>query len=290
MNFVELNGHILSEYDPNIRNINETLDLLKKASSIGIETIVETPNSSFLHNIKFSEIQEKLDDLTSLLTDLEINNMNLLVGIETNLDNDTPKQISLGKSLTINSTKYLMIKFPYLGLPKNFDTTLRLLNIMGITPILLNLEKNNYILKKPKFIYELLKENCLIQLSSSNLLSSANEEVRGFSQFLIKNHLVHTVSGFVNYNISDIEKNLQEIIDFIDFSSDKDSVELLLNTNPNLIAYGNEPRIEIEERQSTKLKLFFKYPIKKIPNTIEYLHWKTLKIIKFFKIQIKNLQ
>ena len=97
MNFVELNGHILSEYDPNIRNINETLDLLKKASSIGIETIVETPNSSFLHNIKFSEIQEKLDDLTSLLTDLEINNMNLLVGIETNLDNDTPKQISLGK-------------------------------------------------------------------------------------------------------------------------------------------------------------------------------------------------
>ena len=152
MNFVELNGHILSEYDPNIRNINETLDLLKKASNIGIETIVETPNSSFLHNIKFSEIQEKLDDLTSLLTDLEINNMNLLVGIETNLDNDTPKQISLGKSLTINSTKYLMIKFPYLGLPKNFDTTLRLLNIMGITPILLNLEKNNYILKKYIFI------------------------------------------------------------------------------------------------------------------------------------------
>ena len=106
-------------------------------------------------------------------------------------------------------------------------------------------------------------------MSSSNLLSSANEEVRGFSQFLIKNHLVHTVSGFVNYNISDIEKNLQEIIDFIDFSSDKDSVELLLNTNPNLIAYGNEPKIEIEERQSTKLKLFFKYPIKKIPNTIK---------------------
>ena len=130
----------------------------------------------------------------------------------------------------------------------------------------------------------------MIQLSSSNLLSSADKEVREFSQFLIKNHLVHTVSGFVNYNISDIEKNLQEIIDFIDFSSDKDSVELLLNTNPNLIAYGNEPRIEIEERQNTKLKLFFKYPIKKIPNTIEYLHWKTLRIIKFLKIQIKNLQ
>ncbi|MBM32168.1 MAG: hypothetical protein CL764_04825 [Chloroflexi bacterium] len=290
MNFVDLNGHILHEYDPNIKNINETLEIIKKASNIGIETIIETPNNVFLHKVESTEIQEKIDNLTSFLTELEINNMNLLLGSEINLDIQMPANISLGKTLTINSTKYLLIKFPYLGLPENFESTLSLLNIMGINPILLNLEKNNYIQKNPKIIFELIKENCLIQLSSSSLLNSSNENVRSFSQFLIKNQLVHTVSGFVNSQISDIEKNLEEIIDFIESSSNIHTVELLLYTNPNLIAYGNDPRTEIEIIKPTKIKSFFKYPIQKIPTLIEYFHWKLLSIIKYLKIQINNLK
>ena len=47
MNFTDLNGHLLPDINHKINNIDETLEIIKKIDNIGVETIVESPNSSF---------------------------------------------------------------------------------------------------------------------------------------------------------------------------------------------------------------------------------------------------
>jgi protein-tyrosine phosphatase len=288
MNFTDLNGHLLPEINHKITNIDETLEVIKKINNIGVETIVETPNSSFVENYSASKIEEKIDEITSLLTDLGINNTTLLVGMENNFDKELPHLISEKIAITINYTKFITIKFPFWGLPNNFGDTLRLINFMGFTPILLNVENNNYFQKKPNQLNELIQENCLIQLSSSSLLSTSPIKVRDFSQFIISKNNVHLVSGFVNYEASMIEQNLKETTDFIENISGEKTVESLMSINPKLIAFGNEPNIEIEEIRPSKFKMFISYSFKKLPTVLEFFHWKLLIIIKFFKRLINH--
>ena len=288
MNFTDINGHLLPEINHKINNIDETLEVIKKINNIGVETIVETPNSSFVENCSASKIEEKIDEITSLLTDLGINNTTLLVGMENNFVKELPNLISEKSAVTINYTKFITIKFPFWGLPNNFGDTLRLINFMGFTPILLNVENNNYFQKNPNQLNELIQENCLIQLSSSSLLSTSPIKVRDFSQFIISKKNVHLVSGFVNYEASTIEQNLKETTDFIENISGEKTVESLMSINPKLIAFGNEPNIEIEEIRPSKFKMFISYSFKKLPTVLEFFHWKLLTIKKNLKRLIKS--
>ena len=288
MNFTDLNGHLLPDINHKINNIDETLEIIKKIANIGVETIVETPNRSFSENYSVSKIEKTIDEITSLLTDLGINNTTLLVGMENNFDKELPTMISEKIAVTINYTKFITIKFPFWGLPNNFGDTLRLINFMGFTPILLNVENNNYFQKKPNQLNELIKENCLIQLSSSSLLSTSPIKVRDFSEFIISKKFVHLVSGFVNYEASAIEQNLKETTDFIENISGEETVESLMSINPRLIAFGNEPNIEIEEISPSKFKLFISYSFKKLPTVLEFLHWKLLTVIKTLKRLINH--
>ena len=131
MNFTDLNGHLLPDINHKINNIDETLEIIKKIANIGVETIVETPNRSFSENYSVSKIEKTIDEITSLLTDLGINNTTLLVGMENNFDKELPTMISEKIAVTINYTKFITIKFPFWGLPNNFGDTLRLINFMG---------------------------------------------------------------------------------------------------------------------------------------------------------------
>ena len=288
MNFTDLNGHLLPDINHKINNIDETLEIIKKIDNIGVETIVESPNSSFAENYSASKIEEKIDEITSLLTDLGINNTTLLVGMENNLVKELPDLISEKIAVTINYTKFITIKFPFWGLPKNFGDTLRLINFMGFTPILLNVENNDYFQKNPTKINELIQENCLIQLSSSSFLSTSPIKVKDFSQFIISENFVHLVSGFVNYEASKIEQNLNETTDFIENISGKKTVESLMSINPRRIAFGNEPNIEIEEIRPSKFKLFFSHSFKKIPSALEFFYWKFLTVKKILKRLLNN--
>ena len=78
MNFTDLNAHIIPNIDPQINDFSHSLEILKKISSLGVETIVATPNNLFVENNSRSEIQDVIDQLNASLTEIGVNNINLL--------------------------------------------------------------------------------------------------------------------------------------------------------------------------------------------------------------------
>ena len=288
MNFTDLNAHIIPNIDPQINDFSHSLEILKKISSLGVETIVATPNNLFVENNSRSEIQDVIDQLNASLTEIGVNNINLLLGMENNLDNYLPQLFTKKLALTINDTEYATIKFPFLGLPQKFPDTLNRLHLMGITPILMNIENNSYIQKNPNQIRELIEENCLIQLSSASLLGLSGILVKNLSAYMISNNYVHIVSDFINYDLSVIERNLHEITDLLEASCGEKTMQALININPKLVAFGNAPHLELEEIRPSQIKIFFRKPLSKIPSSIELIQWKFFDFIKIVqKIQNK---
>ena len=61
-----------------------------------------------------------------------------------------------------------------------------------------------------------------------------------------------------------------------------------MSINPRLIAFGNEPNIEIEEIRPSKFKLFINHSFKKVPTTLEFFYWKLLTVRKNLKRLFNN--
>ena len=56
-----------------------------------------------------------------------------------------------------------------------------------------------------------------------------------------------------------------------------------MDINPKLIAFGNEPHIELEAIKPSKIKILFNKPMNQIPYSIELIQWKFFDIVKFFR-------
>tara|TARA_R110002051_G_scaffold199868_1_gene266865 strand:- start:4992 stop:5729 length:738 start_codon:yes stop_codon:yes gene_type:complete len=165
--FVDIHNHILPGIDDGAKNTNESVELLKGFSEIGIERFIATPHimDNYYPNSP-DTIQNSLDLLKNELLKKNLTNITINAAAEHMIDANFEDLLDKEEVMPIHNS-YLLVEMSYLQSSINFDEAISRIGAKRYFPILAHPERYSYLHNTSK--YETYKQNGI--LFQVNLLS-----------------------------------------------------------------------------------------------------------------------
>ena len=183
----------------------------------GIRTVLATPHTlNGVYQNDRSTILAKVQELNRKIAECRMQNaecripetssafclppsafsFTILPGADVHFSPDLLNQIDEGKALTIGDWgKYLLLEFPFQGVPRGVEEVLFQLMVRGITPIISHPERNLEIAYKAQRYFEMIRMGCLGQVTAMSLTGEFGEEVKRVAEKLLKGSLVHIIAS-----------------------------------------------------------------------------------------------
>lgn len=199
---IDLHCHILPGIDDGAKNIEDSLDMARKAVSEGITHILATPHYKNGHwdnekkdiLILVDELQQELDARDIPLT--------IFPGQEVRINGELFEELGEDKIQFIDeSNQYVLIEFPTPAIPAYTESLFFELQKMSITPIIVHPERNREVLKDPNVLLPFIEKGVLAQLTAASYTGGFGKSIQKLSKQLIEANLVHFIASDA-HNIS----------------------------------------------------------------------------------------
>lgn len=200
---IDIHTHILYDIDDGVRNVDESVEIIKKYYKNGIRHIVLTPhyvlNSEYdaKNNIKLKKIKE----LRSILKEENIN-VNLYVGNEVYINKDIINLLREGKIFTINNSRYLLIELPFINEDLDALNIIHDLILSGIIPIIAHPERYNYIQDDIEKLKEYKELGALIQVNNDSLYNKYGRSCNKTVKKILRCRLADFIATDIHHNSS----------------------------------------------------------------------------------------
>ena len=194
----DLHSHILPGVDDGPAAIDASVEIARIAAASGTRGMLATP-----HRKDVTEMSsvEYIRSLTAELQDrihAEGINLTLTLGMENHIDATLPEDAAVGKALTMNGSRYILVEMPFFGSIEEHDyveDALRGLQGQGLIPVFAHPERIEAFQQKPDLLERYIEMGMLSQLTRGSLLGHWGEEVREFSLKLLWDGMVHLLSS-----------------------------------------------------------------------------------------------
>ena len=193
---IDIHSHILAGIDDGSKDIEMTINMLKKAAKSGITDIIATPH--FMRGrfeVEYNEVLKKVEELKEISRENNID-INIYAGQEVYYNKNILEYYNNKMIGTISNTKYMLIELPMLEF--NIDEVIDViydLQIKGITPIIAHPERYKPFIKKPSMINSLIKEGMLFQLNAGSITGSFGKEVKKTATKYLENNIYSFVGS-----------------------------------------------------------------------------------------------
>ncbi|WP_071131754.1 tyrosine-protein phosphatase [Enterococcus timonensis] len=193
---LDLHCHILPGIDDGSANLDDALNLARKAVSQGITHILCTPHH---HNGKYinskASVMEKVDELQKEL-DLREIPLTLYEGQEVRIFPEIMNEINKNDILFCDvGDRYILIEFPTREAPSYAIRVLGELLAAGKTPIIVHPERNGTFIKDPNALIEYLDMGCLAQLTAPSIVGIFGKEIQQTAHDMVEHNLVQMVAS-----------------------------------------------------------------------------------------------
>jgi protein-tyrosine phosphatase len=188
----DIHSHILYDLDDGSRSIEESIELLKKMSSVGFTDVILTPH--YIENSSYkAENKEKLSKLEILKEEILKNNININIylGNEIFINDHIVELVKSGKIYSQNNTNYLLIEFPFHNQILNLEDILYEIKISGYTPIIAHPERYTYFQKDYNLVRKLKEDGVLFQSNYSSILGDYGSSSKKLVKKLLKDKYVN---------------------------------------------------------------------------------------------------
>lgn len=216
----DIHSHILFDIDDGSRNIEESIELLKRMKEVGFTNVILTP-----HYIEGSEYSsdniEKRKKFNILKEELEKNNVNINIylGNEIFINNNIYELIKNNTIHTLNNTRYILIELPFHNQIVNLEDIIYELKIKGLIPIIAHPERYSYFQEDYKEVDRLREEGLIFQGNYASILGYYGKESQKLIKYMLKNQYIdylgtdihRTTKMFVLDNFKKIEKQIIKI-------------------------------------------------------------------------------
>ncbi|MGL5717463.1 MAG: tyrosine-protein phosphatase [Paraclostridium sp.] len=258
---IDIHCHILPGVDDGSTGLSESIEMAKIASSEGIKKIVNTSHYHFDFKYKKgNELKSILNEFNKVLKDENIN-IEVILGNELYYTEDLIGKLDELDFFTINDSRYLLIEFSPINLPKNLEDVVYEIRLKKYIPILAHVERYKDIQDNPNLIYDLIKEGALIQVNASSILGKNGKEAKEVSEILIRNDMVHFI-GTDAHSSTKRRPLLKEAYMYIKDNYSEEKADLLFKTNAGLVIENLDINIEgpikYKEKRGFLRKLFKK--------------------------------
>lgn len=256
---IDLHCHILPEIDDGASNLNEALEMARIAQHEGIKKMVNT--SHFHPDFKFKMGKILQEEVNNFNLELKKNNIDIevLLGNELYYYSDLIESLDDLDFYTINNSKYILIEFSPVNVPKNLSDIVYEFKLKGYTPILAHVERYSLIMENPNIIYDCINEGAVIQVNASSVLGKHGKEMKKVADILLDNNMVHIIASDA-HGSERRRPQLKEAYNFIKNKYSKEVADNLFENNQSLIISNKDiikPKIsKYQERKGLFSKLF----------------------------------
>ncbi len=198
---IDIHTHVIPGVDDGAQTLEDSTNILLKAESEGIKTMVATPHinpHSFFRKESFSENKNKFKTQYKLLLDhikKKKIKVKVLLGGEIYFDPIIKEVLPLHKKiLTLNNSDYFLLEFPVNFVPPGVKQFIYDVMTLGFIPILAHPEKNLMFQNDLSLLYQLLSAGALCQIDADSFSAPNNATKKKIAMTLIKKNMAHIIS------------------------------------------------------------------------------------------------
>lgn len=204
---IDIHSHILPGVDDGPENIDESLEIIKLAETMGIKKMVCTPH--FIkgsYNNYYKNVKPVFDELYEAVKNEGID-VKLYLGTEIYFDMDIIEQIITKEVASLNDGKYVLIEFPMVSVPNGALDVFFKLQLKGYYPIICHPERNQQIINDWLIAKKFFQHEVFLQINSGSLLGNFGTDAKKTAQTLLKERLIHFIG-------SDVHIKNEKVLDF----------------------------------------------------------------------------
>ena len=242
----DLHSHILPDLDDGASNLDEALEMVRRAAAAGTKYITATPH--YIEGTYQNQRRKILDKLEILKKRVEIEGIDitLIPGSEVMIIPELPQLVEKGEILTINdANQYLLFELPFMEIPSYTEQVIFELQLKGITPIIAHPERNRKIAADPEVLRNLILKEVLVQVNAGSLAGLYGQDIKSTAEKMVQHKLVHFL-GSDAHSLSGNPTNLNEAVSILNKLTDpKEAQNIILDNGEKLMVgeqiTSNEP-------------------------------------------------
>ncbi|WP_425392716.1 tyrosine-protein phosphatase [Ekhidna sp.] len=165
---VDIHSHLIPGIDDGAQSLEQSLDLTKKLSSLGVKKIITTPH---IHPRYPNTSRDIMLGLKSLQDYLARNNVEMEVeaAAEYYVDETFQKAVQNDEPVLSFGDRYVLIESPFQVKPFFFESTIFDLQSKGYKPVLAHPERYQFLEGSLEWLKELKAMNVLFQLTIGSI-------------------------------------------------------------------------------------------------------------------------
>lgn len=230
----DIHSHILFGVDDGSSSIEESIELLKKMSSVGFNKVILTPH--YIESSDYTaENKEKLEKLEILKKEVKKNNIDIKIylGNEIFINKELVNYIEDNKIYSLNNSKYILVELPFHNQILNIEDIMYEIKYKGYIPIIAHPERYTYFQEDYTLVENLKNEGILFQSNYSSILGYFGKSAQKLMKKMLKDKYIdylgtdihHIQKTYVIDNFNKIEKKIKKI------TGEEYYLEILSNCN-----------------------------------------------------------
>lgn len=192
---IDIHAHLLPEFDDGPETLDESLKTARAYVDAGYTMVVATPH--VIPGLYEHSRVEILNGVKALQERLEVARIPLAIlpGAEYHLTNRLISLLQAGELVTLNDTgKYLLVELPVYEIPSCAPQVFFELLLAGITPILAHPERNDFLVRHPGTLGEMVRKGVMAQVTAGSLTGLFGPTSKRAANLFIKEGCAHIVA------------------------------------------------------------------------------------------------
>lgn len=237
-NYIDTHNHMLPGLDDGPATIKEAVEMARVAHKNNITKIITTPHHNDYHHPTKQEILASFELLQAALKK-EAVPVEIYPGQELRISLGLPDELKAGELFSLAGSKYILLEFPFEGIPLFTEDVIFRLRLDGWIPVLAHVERIHDVQRKPERLKKFIEMGCLTQINSNSLTGELGRASLDIGKKLLK-------AGRVDIMATDTHAAYRRAPDFTDalrFASriiGNGAAQRLVSDNPGKI-FENTP-------------------------------------------------
>jgi len=190
---VDIHSHILPGIDDGAKDIDESMNLIKKFKLLGYEKLITTPHvMADSYNNSTKKILEKLNFLKQKVTEIKIE-----TSAEYYVDEEFQKRLE-NKDLLPFGKKYILFETSYYTKPNNLEYIIFDIKSLGFIPVFAHPERYRYLQDNFKEYEKLKSLGVLFQCNINSIGGHYGKIAQKIIEKLAKNKMIDFLGSDVH--------------------------------------------------------------------------------------------
>lgn len=173
--------------------------MAKAAAEGGTAVMLATPHRrDVTENSSVERVRDLLVDVSRRIVE-EGTDLTLVLGMENHLDMDLPAEVSNGRALSMNGSRYILVEMPFFGRPNYIEDVLFQVQLQGTVPVLAHPERIEAFQRDPDLLARFVERGMLSQITAGSIVGHFGRRTRRFTNTLLRRRLVHVIASDTHF-------------------------------------------------------------------------------------------